>query len=58
MKKYIQPQTTQMAINIESHLLSGSDVKDNTLQVKDGEVITSEEYSIGKGWASDNWTEE
>ena len=58
MKKYIQPQTTQMSINIESHLLSGSDVKDNTLQVKDGEVITSEEYSIGKGWASDNWTEE
>ena len=58
MKKYIQPQTTQMAINIESHLLSGSDVKDNTLQVKDGEVVTSEEYFIGKGWASDNWTEE
>ena len=58
MKKYIQPQTTQMAINIESHLLIGSDVKDNNLQVKDGEVITSEEYSIGKGWASDNWTEE
>lgn len=56
MKKYIQPQTTQMAINIESHLLLGSDVKE--LQVKDGEVITSEEYSIGKGWASDNWTEE
>ena len=58
MKKYIQPQTTQMAINIESHLLLGSDVEDKTLQVKDGEVITSEEYSIGKGWASDNWTEE
>ena len=58
MKKYIQPQTTQMSINIESHLLLGSDVKDNQLQVKDGEVITSEEYSIGKGWASDNWTEE
>lgn len=56
MKKYIQPQTAQMSINIESHLLSGSDVKE--LQVKDGEVITSEEYSIGKGWASDNWTEE
>ena len=58
MKKYIQPQTTQMSINIESHLLIGSDVKDDTLKVKDGEVITSEEYSIGKGWASDNWTEE
>ena len=58
MKKYIQPQTTQIAINIESHLLLGSDVKDTTLQVKDGEVITSDEYSIGKGWASDNWTEE
>lgn len=58
MKKYIQPQTTQMAINIESHLLLGSDVKDNNLQVKDGEVVTTEEFSIGKGWASDNWTEE
>ena len=58
MKKYIQPQTAQMAINIESHLLLGSDVKDPTLQVKDGEVITTEEYSIGKGWASDDWTEE
>lgn len=58
MKKYIQPQTTQMAINIESHLLIGSDVKDNNLQVKDGEVVTTEEFSIGKGWASDNWTEE
>lgn len=56
MKKYIQPQTAQMAINIESHLLLGSDVTE--LQVKDGEVITTEEYSIGKGWASDNWTEE
>lgn len=58
MKKYIQPQTTQMAINIESHLLIGSDVKDNNLQVKDGEEVTTEEFSIGKGWASDNWTEE
>ena len=58
MKKYIQPQTTQIAINIESHLLIGSDVKDNNLQVKDGEVVTTEEFSIGKGWASDNWTEE
>lgn len=58
MKKYIQPQTTQMAINIESHLLIGSDVKDTKLQVKDGEVVTTDEYSIGKGWASDNWTEE
>ena len=58
MKKYIQPQTTQMAINIESHLLLGSDVQDNKLQVKDGEVVTTDEFSIGKGWASDNWTEE
>ena len=56
MKKYIQPQTTQMAINIESHLLLGSDVKE--LQVKDGEVINTSEFSIGKGWSSDNWTEE
>lgn len=58
MKKYIQPQTTQMSINIESHLLLGSDVKDNKLQVKDGEVINTSEFSIGKGWSSDNWTEE
>lgn len=58
MKKYIQPQTTQMAINIESHLLLGSDVKDTKLQVKDSEVVTTDEFSIGKGWASDNWTEE
>ena len=58
MKKYIQPQTAQIAINIESHLLSGSDVKDTKLQVKDGEVVTTDEFSIGKGWASDNWTEE
>lgn len=58
MKKYIQPQTTQMAINIESHLLLGSDVKDTKLQVKDDEVVTTDEFSIGKGWASDNWTEE
>ena len=58
MKKYIQHQTTQMAINIESHLLIGSDVQDTKLQVKDREVITTEEFSIGKGWASDNWTEE
>ena len=57
MKKYIQPQTTQIAINIESHLLLGSDVKDNKLQVTN-DVINSEDYSIGKGWASDNWTEE
>ena len=57
MKKYIQPQTTQMSINIESHLLLGSDVKDTKLQVKD-DVIKTEDYSIGKGWASDNWTEE
>lgn len=55
MKKYIQPQITQMSINIESHLLLGSDVKE--LQVTD-EVINTSEYSIGKGWASDNWTEE
>ena len=58
MKKYIQPQTTQIAINIESHLLLASDVKDPKLQVKDGEVFTTDEFSIGKGWASDNWTEE
>lgn len=59
MKKYIQPQTTQMAINIESHLLLASgEVQDTKLQVKDGEVINNSEYSIGKGWASDNWTEE
>lgn len=58
MKKYIQPQTTQIAINIESHLLLASDVKDTKLQVKDGEVVTTDEFSIGKGWASDNWTEE
>ena len=58
MKKYIQPQTTQIAINIESHLLLASgEVQDTKLQVKDN-VIDSEEYSIGKGWASDNWTEE
>ena len=58
MKKYIQPQTTQIAINIESHLLLASgEVQDTKLQVKDN-VIDSEEYSIGKGWACDNWTEE
>lgn len=58
MKKYIQPQTTQMAINIESHLLLASgEVQDNKLQVTN-DVINSEDYSIGKGWASDNWTEE
>lgn len=58
MKKYIQPQTTQIAINIESHLLLASgEVPDNKLQVTNN-VIDSEDYSIGKGWASDNWTEE
>lgn len=58
MKKYIQPQTTQMAINIESHLLLASgEVQDTKLQVTN-DVINSEDYSIGKGWASDNWTEE
>lgn len=58
MKKYIQPQTTQIAINIESHLLLASgEVQDNKLQVTNN-VIDSEDYSIGKGWASDNWTEE
>ena len=55
MKKYIQPQTAQIAINIESHLLLGSDVKE--LQVTN-DVINTEDYAIGKGWASDNWTEE
>lgn len=58
MKKYIQPQTTQIAINIESHLLLASgEVQDTKLQVKDV-VSDSEDYSIGKGWASDDWTEE
>lgn len=58
MKKYIQPQTTQMSINIESHLLLASgEVQDNKLQVTNN-VIDSEDYAIGKGWASDNWTEE
>lgn len=58
MKKYIQPQTTQIAINIESHLLLASgEEPDNKLQVTN-KVIDSEDYSIGKGWASDNWTEE
>lgn len=58
MKKYIQPQITQIAINIESHLLLASgEEKDNKLQVTNN-VIDSEDYSIGKGWASDNWTEE
>lgn len=57
MKKYIQPQTTQMSINIESHLLLGSEVQDTKLQVTN-DVIKTEDYSIGKGWASDNWTEE
>ena len=58
MKKYIQPQTAQIAINIESHLLLASgEVQDNKLQVTNN-VIDSEDYSIGKGWASDNWTEE
>ena len=47
-----------MAINIESHLLLASgEVQDTKLQVKDV-VSDSEDYSIGKGWASDNWTEE
>ena len=47
-----------MAINIESHLLLASgEVQDTKLQVKD-DVIKTEDYSIGKGWASDNWTEE
>ena len=59
MKKYIQPQITQMSINIESHLLLASgEVQDTKLQVKDSEVITSSEFSIGKGWTSDDWTEE
>lgn len=58
MKKYIQPQTTQIAINIESHLLLASgEVQDTKLQVTDI-VSDSEDYSIGKGWAIDNWTEE
>lgn len=58
MKKYIQPQTTQIAINIESHLLLASgEVQDTNLKLTDN-VIDSEDYSIGKGWASDNWTEE
>ena len=57
MKKYIQPQTAQIAINIESHLLLASGEQDTKLQVTNN-VIDSEEYSIGKGWASDNWTEE
>ena len=58
MKKYIQPQTAQIAINIESHLLSASgEVQDSNLKLTDN-VIDSEDYSIGKGWASDNWTEE
>ena len=47
-----------MAINIESHLLLASgEVQDTKLQVTN-DVINSEDYSIGKGWASDNWTEE
>ncbi|MCI6295724.1 MAG: hypothetical protein MR605_08225 [Bacteroidales bacterium] len=58
MKKYIQPQTAQIAINIESHLLLASgEEQDTNLKLTDN-VIDSEEYSIGKGWASDNWTEE
>ncbi|MDY4557175.1 MAG: hypothetical protein SPE09_00670 [Alloprevotella sp.] len=58
MKKYIQPQTAQIAINIESHLLLASgEEQDTNLKLTDNE-IDSEEYSIGKGWASDNWTEE
>ena len=57
MKKYIQPQTTQMSINIESHLLLASGEQDTKLQVTN-DVIKTEDYSIGKGWASDNWTEE
>lgn len=58
MKKYIQPQTTQIAINIESHLLLASgEVRDTNLKLTD-KVSDSEDYSIGKGWASDNWTEE
>ena len=58
MKKYIQPQTTQMSINIESHLLLASgEVQDTKLQVTNDEIKT-EDFAIGKGWASDNWTEE
>lgn len=58
MKKYIQPQTAQMSINIESHLLLASgEVQDTKLQVTNN-VIDSEDFAIGKGWASDNWTEE
>lgn len=58
MKKYIQPQTAQIAINIESHLLLASgEVQDTKLQVTN-DVINTEDYAIGKGWASDNWTEE
>lgn len=58
MKKYIQPQTTQIAINIESHLLLASgEEQDSNLKLTN-DVIKTEDYSIGKGWASDNWTEE
>lgn len=58
MKKYIQPQTAQIAINIESHLLSASgEVQDTKLQVTN-DVINTEDFAIGKGWSSDNWTEE
>lgn len=58
MKKYIQPQTTQIAINIESHLLLASgEEQDTKLQVTN-DVIKTEDFAIGKGWSSDNWTEE
>ena len=58
MKKYIQPQTTQMSINIESHLLLASgEMQDSNLKLTD-DVINTEDYAIGKGWTSDNWTEE
>lgn len=57
MKKYIQPQITQMSINIESHLLLASGEQDTKLQVTN-DVIKTEDFAIGKGWASDDWTEE
>ena len=58
MKKYIQPQTAQIAINIESHLLLASgEEQDTKLQVTN-DVIKTEDFAIGKGWSSDNWTEE
>ena len=58
MKKYIQPQTTQMSINIESHLLLASGEEQDSKLKLTNDVINSEDYAIGKGWASDNWTEE